>query len=179
MGAVEWADPPGRAAPAAGPIEGLVPGLLRRARLDGVHQYRVGAVIERGRRVLLLRRAANDSLPGVYELPGGGVEPGEGILEALAREVAEETGLRVISVTAFAGSFDYLARRSGRTARQFNFTCLARPRAVRLHPDEHDRLLWATREAAAAVDVTPGVRAVLERYWADVTPTRSCPEASG
>jgi ADP-ribose pyrophosphatase YjhB (NUDIX family) len=32
---------------------------------------------------------------GVYRLLTGGVEPGEGVLEALQREVAEETGLEV------------------------------------------------------------------------------------
>ncbi|MBV9280806.1 MAG: NUDIX hydrolase [Chloroflexi bacterium] len=33
--------------------------------------------------------------PGVYRLLTGGVEPGEGVLDALRREVAEETGLDV------------------------------------------------------------------------------------
>lgn len=33
--------------------------------------------------------------PGVYRLLTGGVEPGEGVLDALRREVKEETGLEV------------------------------------------------------------------------------------
>ncbi len=55
----------------------------------------VGAVVtdEAGR--LLLVRRANEPGRGLWSLPGGRVEPGETDAEALAREVAEETGLAV------------------------------------------------------------------------------------
>jgi ADP-ribose pyrophosphatase YjhB (NUDIX family) len=43
------------------------------------------------RRALLIRRADN----GRWAVPGGYMEPGEGMAEACAREVWEETGLRV------------------------------------------------------------------------------------
>jgi ADP-ribose pyrophosphatase YjhB (NUDIX family) len=43
------------------------------------------------RRMLLIRRADN----GRWAVPGGFMEPGEGVAEACAREVWEETGLRV------------------------------------------------------------------------------------
>jgi 8-oxo-dGTP diphosphatase len=55
----------------------------------------VGAVITRADgRVLLIQRG-NEPGRGLWSLPGGRVEPGESDEEAVAREVAEETGLNV------------------------------------------------------------------------------------
>jgi len=42
-------------------------------------------------KILLTCRADN----GLWCLPGGGIDPGESVMEACAREVLEETGLRV------------------------------------------------------------------------------------
>jgi 8-oxo-dGTP diphosphatase len=47
------------------------------------------ALVESGGRVLLVRRAAWDSLPGQWELPGGKVDPSEPVLNALSRELYE------------------------------------------------------------------------------------------
>ena len=44
-------------------------------------------------RFLVARRAADDPLGPVWEFPGGKVEPGESLPEALARELAEELGI--------------------------------------------------------------------------------------
>jgi ADP-ribose pyrophosphatase YjhB (NUDIX family) len=46
-------------------------------------------------RVLLARNSAASEFPGMWTLPGGGVEQGEHPDEAVVREFAEETGLRV------------------------------------------------------------------------------------
>jgi 8-oxo-dGTP diphosphatase len=54
----------------------------------------VSAAIFRDGKVLLVRRARSPS-KGVYSLPGGRVEFGEGLHTALHREVAEETALRI------------------------------------------------------------------------------------
>jgi 8-oxo-dGTP diphosphatase len=53
-----------------------------------------GAIIERGR-VLLTRRKAGTHLEGLWELPGGKVQPGEDPREALRRELREELGIEV------------------------------------------------------------------------------------
>jgi 8-oxo-dGTP diphosphatase len=54
----------------------------------------VGAVIFDGDRVLLVKRG-REPLKGEWSLPGGGVEVGESLTAAVAREVLEETKLRV------------------------------------------------------------------------------------
>jgi 8-oxo-dGTP diphosphatase len=50
------------------------------------------AVLVRGGRVLLTEQAMPSRLE--LQLPGGGIDPGEAVLPALAREVLEETGHR-------------------------------------------------------------------------------------
>lgn len=62
-------------------------------RFDEAHCFRVSvsALIFDGERVLLAHRRAIDW----WNLPGGALDPGETVEEALRREVREETGLDV------------------------------------------------------------------------------------
>ena len=55
----------------------------------------VGAVVLDGEGHVLLARRAHEPLKGEWSLPGGGVELGETLEAAVAREVLEETGLVV------------------------------------------------------------------------------------
>jgi 8-oxo-dGTP diphosphatase len=68
----------------------------------------VSAAIFRAERVLIVRRAT-PPLQGVYTLPGGGVELGETLAEAIIREVREETGLS-IEPLALAGYREVILR---------------------------------------------------------------------
>jgi len=54
----------------------------------------VAAILERDGRVLIGRRQAAQSHPLKWEFPGGKVEPGESPLQAVARELEEELGIR-------------------------------------------------------------------------------------
>lgn len=62
--------------------------------VPGRPELAVGAVTVSGDQLLLVRRA-NAPSAGSWSLPGGRVEAGERMTEAVEREVAEETGLRV------------------------------------------------------------------------------------
>ena len=55
----------------------------------------VMAVIEKDGRVLLQERPAGGLLAGLWEFPGGKVEPGEGLQAALRREIREELGAEI------------------------------------------------------------------------------------
>ena len=55
----------------------------------------VAAVIITAGRVLACERSAPPEVAGRWEFPGGKVEPGESDQQALARECAEELGVRV------------------------------------------------------------------------------------
>ena len=55
----------------------------------------VAALMRDGTRILMSRRRADQPMPGLWEFPGGKVEPGESPTVALAREVREELGCDV------------------------------------------------------------------------------------
>ena len=57
----------------------------------------VGIVFDRDGRVLLGQRPAGKPYAGWWEFPGGKLEPGESVADALARELHEELGIRVLS----------------------------------------------------------------------------------
>jgi len=57
----------------------------------------VGILIDDAGRVLVARRAPEAHQGGLWEFPGGKVEAEETLLEALARELREELGVRVES----------------------------------------------------------------------------------
>ena len=56
----------------------------------------VGAAVVRDGRVLASRRTEPERLAGLWEFPGGKVEPGESDEAALARELVEELGVRAV-----------------------------------------------------------------------------------
>lgn len=78
----------------------------------------VSAAIIRGGKVLAVRRARQPAL-NLYTLPGGAVETGETLHEAVIREVREETQLTIEPV-ALAGHREVIARDDqGRIERHF------------------------------------------------------------
>ena len=78
----------------------------------------VSAAIFRDGRVLIVRRARPPA-HGLYTLPGGGVELGETLEQAIIREVREETGLEIAPL-ALVGFREAIARdAAGRVERHF------------------------------------------------------------
>lgn len=61
----------------------------------------VGVLQRRDGRVLVGERAADKTLPGYLEFPGGKVEAGESPVDALARELGEELGVGIDSARLF------------------------------------------------------------------------------
>jgi len=78
----------------------------------------VSAAIFHAGRVLIVRRGT-PPMQGVYTLPGGGVELGETLEQAIVREVREETGLAIEPI-ALAGYRQVIARdAAGKIERHF------------------------------------------------------------
>jgi|SRR5579871_4527968 len=81
----------------------------------------VGAVVISDGRVLLIRRAA-EPLGGQWSLPGGMLEIGENLTDALGREIAEETGLQV-RVLDFLEVFEKIEKDNGGRIRYHYVVC--------------------------------------------------------
>ena len=78
----------------------------------------VSAAIIRDGEVLVVRRARKPALH-LYTLPGGAAEAGETLMQAVSREVREETSLEIEPV-ALAGHREVIARDAqGRVERHF------------------------------------------------------------
>jgi 8-oxo-dGTP diphosphatase len=63
----------------------------------------VGILIRPNGDVLLGQRPDGKPYAGYWEFPGGKVEPGEAILDALKREFVEELGVQILSAQAWCG----------------------------------------------------------------------------
>ncbi|MGI5292818.1 NUDIX hydrolase [Nonomuraea polychroma] len=129
--------------------------LIDDAGRDGIDKLVVGAVVHHDGQVLIVRRSGEDFMGGIGELPSGGVERGEDLLAALARELSEEIGWAgpLALDPDFVRHFDYVSG-SGRAARQFTFAVAAPDRAVTLSA-EHTACRWIDPADAEHIDLTP------------------------
>ncbi|MEG3151401.1 (deoxy)nucleoside triphosphate pyrophosphohydrolase [Sphingomonas sp. ZT3P38] len=97
------------------------------------------ALIDREGRVLVQRRPAGKMLAGLWEFPGGKIEPGETPEAALVRELAEELGIVVdpahLAPAAFAS-----APLAGRHLLLLLYIC--REWAGTPRPLDAEELLW-------------------------------------
>ena len=67
-----------------------------KARAPIPHYTVTAAVIRRGEQVLIARRPSKGLLGGLWEFPGGKVEPGEELPDGLKREIREELGTQIL-----------------------------------------------------------------------------------
>ena len=102
----------------------------------------VGAVIVNDESILFVRRAQDDFMGGIYELPSGKVDTGESLIEAMKRETLEETNLTINNIIDLCDTFDYKSK-SGIQTRQFNFiVSVGDIDTLKLDPKEHDLSEW-------------------------------------
>jgi len=114
-------------------------------------------------RILLVERG-KPPLEGYWSLPGGLVETGERLEDAVAREVFEETGLRV-SAESMATVFErIMPDAEGRPEYHYvlvDFYCKVLGGDLRAGDDSR-RAEWFDLSALALLPMTTGTREVIE-----------------
>lgn len=111
----------------------------------------VAAVIVRDGKVLACRRAPHKSLAGLWEFPGGKVEPGETDEVALAREIREELGTD-ITVGAFIAESVALA---GETMIHLNAYWAQATSDGDFSSTDHDLMEWMSPASLLKVEWAP------------------------
>jgi 8-oxo-dGTP diphosphatase len=126
----------------------------------------VGALILAEGKILLVERG-REPLKGYWSLPGGAVETGELLEDAMRREVREETGIEV-EVLCLLEIFERIMHDAkGNT--EYHFVLmdyLCRPAGGTLAAaDDASRVEWFTESELAGLKITDGTPAVIAKAF--------------
>ena len=131
----------------------------------------VGAVVIRDRSVLLIRRG-KEPLKGRWLIPGGTVELGESLQDAVVREVREETGLTVSPREAVL-VFDRIERALGAVAYHYvivDYVCDLVGGTLAAGSDAADAA-WVPVDALKNYDVPLPAQQLIERVFGTIPGT--------
>lgn len=112
----------------------------------------VGGVALRGQHVFLAKRKPGGPHGGLWEFPGGKVEPGESDAAALRRELAEELGAEVK-----VGSLVAVGRDE-----RIELWCYRVELPELIRPTEAQEHGWFTRDELLALPTPPADRPAIE-----------------
>ena len=127
----------------------------------------VGALIFEGRNILLVERA-KEPLQGYWSLPGGIVEAGEKLEDALRREVREETGLEIEPLEMFEIFERIMPDSAGRPEYHYvllDYLCRVAGGQLAAASDV-SQAAWVTEQDLGRFRITEGTLAVVGRAFA-------------
>lgn len=108
----------------------------------------VGGLVHDGAGRLFVQRRSEDRAlyPGCWDVVGGHAEAGEGVLEALRREIEEETGWRLASVGEVVEILDWEAGAEAKREIDLLVTVQGDLGAPRLERGKHTAARWLTAD---------------------------------
>jgi ADP-ribose pyrophosphatase YjhB (NUDIX family) len=121
-------------------------------------QLAASAVVFRDGRILLVQRAREPGR-GRYSLPGGRVEWGETVEQAVHREVAEETAI-TIAIVGLAGIREVLPATGGGHFVVLSYAARWTGGEVVLN-DEHESHAWVAPDEAPRFNLTDGLMPII------------------
>ena len=92
--------------------------LIIEAKRQGFNIGICAKIVDEKGRILLLQRSTEDYCPGVWEMPGGGVDKDEDLLTALKRELWEEAGIELSDTITPVDYFDFYNIETGKIKRK-------------------------------------------------------------
>jgi 8-oxo-dGTP diphosphatase len=126
----------------------------------------VGALIFRRGRILMAQRG-KEPLKGWWSLPGGALETGESLDQAVRREILEETGLTVEPVGVFEIFERIIRDGDGRAEYHYvliDYTCRVKGGEPR-PGDDVCSVAWMRPADLRGLQITEGTLAVIERAF--------------
>lgn len=112
-------------------------------------------------RLLVAQRPPGKHLAGLWEFPGGKIEPGESPQAALVREIAEELGCAAVAGEALSPVTHAYEKI---TVRLIPFLARFADADARPETREHAALRWVTREEIGALPM-PAADAPIVAEW--------------
>jgi len=104
--------------------------------------------------ILLLRRSKyNDVLPNLWDIPGGSVEENETVIQALARKLLEEAGIKVKNEQIFFFQENLDLAKDTHFIKLIYLSDLDSSNQVRLNKEEHDRYRWVSPKKTEDLDL--------------------------
>lgn len=106
-----------------------------------------GAIFNSNNQLLIVKRADHDTMPGMWEIPGGSLEYNEKVDDAIAREVKEEAGLDVDVLHPILVHSGPSSRVPEKQVLRIAFECLIKDQnqVITLSPD-HSEYKWMSLE---------------------------------